>query len=47
MKEKHEYWYEALRDNPQEIIDWAEREIKEYQKLIKLIKSKMRKKGYK
>ena len=30
--------YSALKDNPEEIIKWAEAEIKEYKKLIKLIK---------
>ena len=29
--------YEALKNNPQEIIDWCNREIAEYQKLKKLI----------
>ena len=30
--------YNALRDNPEEIIKWCEQEILEYQNLIKLIK---------
>jgi hypothetical protein len=30
--------FNALKDNPQAIIEWAESEIKEYKKLLKLIK---------
>ena len=37
MKKSNNF-FEALKTNPQEIIKWAEREIKEYQNLIKLIK---------
>lgn len=39
MKEKTaaDNWFEALKGKPKEIIKWAKREIKEYQKLIKLI----------
>mgnify|MGYP006296100235 CR=1 FL=1 len=33
-------FFEALKDNPEEIIEWAEAEIREYRKLIRLIKSK-------
>lgn len=33
-------FYANLKENPDEIIAWAEREIAEYQKLIKLIKEK-------
>jgi len=36
--------YTSLRDNPKEIIEWCEREIKEYKKLIKLIKNKKKEK---
>ena len=32
--------YDMLKDDPEAIIVWCEREIKEYKKLIKLIKSK-------
>jgi len=31
--------FEALKNDPQAIIDWCENEIKEYKKLIKLIKN--------
>ena len=31
-------FYKTLKDNPKEIIAWAEEEIREYKKLIKLIK---------
>jgi hypothetical protein len=34
-------FFKSLKDNPEEIIKWAEDEIKEYKKLIKLIKSKL------
>ena len=30
--------FDALKGNPQEIIEWAESEIKEYKKLIRIIK---------
>jgi hypothetical protein len=33
-----ETFLKTLKDNPGEIIDWCNREIKEYQNLIKLIK---------
>lgn len=39
MKTKSDYFYEALKNNPEEVIKWAEAEIKEYKKLIKLIKN--------
>ena len=29
--------YNALKDNPQEIIEWCEAEIAEYKKLIEII----------
>lgn len=29
---------DSIKYNPEKIIAWAEREIKEYQKLIKLLK---------
>ena len=31
---------DTLRDNPREIIAWAKREIREYQKLIKILSKK-------
>lgn len=31
-------FYEMLKNNPEKIIAWAEREIREYKKLIKLLK---------
>ena len=37
-------FYESLKNNPKEIIKWAEAEIKEYEKLIKLIKKELNKK---
>ncbi len=39
MMTKADSLFEALKDNPGEIIKWAESEIKEYEKLIKLIKA--------
>lgn len=38
---KADAFFESLKDNPEEIIEWAESEIREYRKLIKLIKSKL------
>lgn len=35
---KADNFFETLKDNPQEIIEWCEAEIKEYKKLIKIIK---------
>jgi hypothetical protein len=32
-----EEFADTFRDNPKEIIAWAKREIKEYQKLIKIL----------
>ena len=31
---------DTIKDNPKEIIAWAEREIKEYQSLIKILNKK-------
>jgi len=31
-------FYKALKDNPEEVIEWCEAEIREYKKLIKIIK---------
>ena len=39
-KSKAENFAEAIKDNPQEIIEWAEREIAEYKKLIAILKKK-------
>lgn len=33
-----ESWFETLKDNPDKIIEWAEAEIKEYKRLITIIK---------
>jgi len=32
---------DTIQDNPQEIIAWAKREIKEYQRLIKILEKKI------
>ena len=39
---KADNWYQALRDNPEEIIEWARAEIREYKKLIKIIKTQLK-----
>ena len=31
---------DSIKDNPKEIIAWAKREIKEYEKLIKILEKK-------
>ena len=41
-KTKAQQFYETLKDNPQEIIDWCYEEIEEYKKLIKIIKTQWR-----
>jgi hypothetical protein len=33
-------FYNALKDNPKEIIKWCRAEIKEYERLIKLLSKK-------
>ena len=38
QKSQADNFYKALKNNPQEVIAWCESEIREYQKLIKLIK---------
>lgn len=38
MKTGADNFLDTLKKNPEEIIKWCEEEIKEYQKLIKLIK---------
>lgn len=40
---KADNWFESLKDNPQEIIEWAEAEIKEYKKLIAILRKYERK----
>ena len=42
MSEKDNF-YNVLKDNPRAIIRWAKSEIKEYQKLIKLIEKQIKK----
>jgi hypothetical protein len=39
-KSSVEQFAETIKDNPKEIIAWAKREIKEYQKLIKILEKK-------
>jgi len=39
---KAENFADAVKNNPKEIIEWAEAEIKEYQKLIKSIKDRLK-----
>lgn len=41
---KAQNFFNAIKDDPEEIIAWAEREIAEYRKLIMLIKKASRKK---
>ena len=38
---KAKNFYNALKDNPQEIIEWCEAEIEEYKKLIEIIQRNM------
>ncbi len=35
-----ERFYNALKDDPEAIIEWCEKEIEAYKELIELIKSK-------
>ena len=35
---------DSIKDNPSKIIKWAENEIKEYLKLIKILKNKIKSK---
>jgi len=42
MTKQAKEWYETLKDNPQEIIDWCKREIEAYQDLIKLIEENLK-----
>jgi len=37
QKSKAENFADSIKDNPKEIIAWAKREIKEYEKLIKIL----------
>jgi len=46
-KRQSENWFEALREDPKEIIAWCRSEIREYQNLIKLIESEKPGKGKK
>ena len=39
-KSKAEEFADTLKDNPEEIIAWAKREIKEYLELIKILEKK-------
>ena len=39
-KSKVEEFADTLKDNPEEIIAWAKREIKEYLELIKILEKK-------
>jgi len=39
-KSSVEEFADTIRDNPQEIIQWCEREIAEYQKLIRILKKR-------
>jgi hypothetical protein len=43
MKKKTsvEKFAETIKDNPQEIIDWAKSEIEEYKKLIKILEKRL------
>lgn len=40
MKSSVQDFADTIRDNPKEIIKWCLREIKEYQKLIKILEKK-------
>lgn len=40
-KSSVEEFADTIRDNPQEIIEWAEREIAEYKKLIRILKRRI------
>ena len=42
-KSSVEEFADTIRDKPEEIIAWAEREIAEYRKLIRILKKRMRK----
>jgi len=41
-KSSADTFYNSLKGNPEAIIEWCKDEIREYQKLIKLIKSKLK-----
>ena len=41
MKTSVEDFADTLRDNPKEIIEWAKREIAEYEKLIEILESRI------
>ncbi len=38
---KADNFAETLKDNPKEIIEWAEAEIREYQRLIAILKKEL------
>lgn len=40
---KADNFFDNLKDDPQSILDWCDREIEEYQKLKKLIKKHLKK----
>jgi hypothetical protein len=40
QKSSVESFADLIKDDPQEIIDWAESEIEEYKKLIKILKDR-------
>jgi hypothetical protein len=33
-------WVEQIKTDPKKLIEWAKREIREYQRLIKILESK-------
>ena len=39
-KSRAQDFADSIKDNPKEIIAWAKREIKEYEKLIKILEKK-------
>ena len=41
IKTKADNFAEALKDNPKEIIAWARAEIREYEKLIKMLEKRL------
>jgi hypothetical protein len=42
LKSNVEQFADTIKDNPQEIIDWAKREISEYKKLIKILEKRLK-----
>lgn len=41
---KADNFFKSLKDNPKEILKWCRAEIKEYEKLIKLIEEDVKEK---